>query len=90
MSNIKKQKYFNGMIMIKGQQRAIIMSSPSKKKAMEVLNVSVKYFNDYFSEFNKWSNPDLYAFLKDNPDSIFYGEDSLASNNKYTKLEQKD
>ena len=90
MSNIKKQRYFNGMMMIKGKQRAIIASFPTKKRAMEVLNLTPSYFKDFFHEFDKWSNPNLYAILKDNPDSVFYGEDSIESNDNYKKIESND
>ena len=69
-----KMKVWGGMTFNKGIQVRTIIATPTKKKAMELLDLPSSYFNDYWSETG---NDIELATALAKPNTIFVAADTL-------------
>ena len=69
-----KMKVWGGLTFIKGSQKRTIVATTTKKKAMELLDLTPYHFNDYWGETG---NKIELATALARPNTVFVATDTL-------------
>ena len=71
---MKNYKVFGGLTFVNGKQARTIVATKTKKKAMELLDVSVSEFNNYWGETG---NGIELSVALNKPETVFFSFDTL-------------